>query len=248
MYTSIVVQGPVTTWTVPFVKRYCQLTDDVVFSTWEGETLDFKHPHLRVIHSRPPTNPGRGNRNLQIVSSLAGTQVARHRWCVKVRSDMFLPEFVRMQNYVIQHHTEHDLFVLSMYTKLVFHPRDHVFWGKTFDLQDLFDIPLDVETGHYHEWVHVRSEAYLGVRYYVRHGLVPPTFTQNMDEYLPDWAPKREQAMELHKALQGILFHPFPRVEIEWPKHYPGNYYPWDTTRKIYGEYTAIDSASNGVL
>ena len=68
------------------------------------------------------------------------------------------------------------LFVAATYPHLLFHPRDHVFWGKTSNLLMMFDIPLEynslsdkVQLGKYElaqYYDHfVRPETYLGTHY-----------------------------------------------------------------------------------
>lgn len=241
---SVIVQGGLYPWTEQYLRQYAALSDDVIYSGWTGTRLANPPAGLRVVLSEIPANPGMGNRNCQIVSSLAGAKLARHPWAVKVRSDMFLPEFGRMAAHVEERHAGpgHDLFTLSIYTKLPLHPRDHVVWGRTQDLIDLFDIPHDPTPGpDYDEGCDLRSETYLGMWYYARYFPEAQKFVHSPHEYLTDNAPRRAEALAFHREHWGRLFKPFPRVLLEWPKHYPDGTYPWARTKELYGESTAED-------
>lgn len=240
---TVVMQGQITQWTKPFIEKYLQydFIDKLIVSTWDDEQFDFDCPRVDIVYSQKPSNYGLGNRNLQIVSSRNGVFNVETEFCVKIRTDMFLPEMPRMQVFVKENWRKDRLSVLGMYDKLPLHPRDHVFWGATTDLETLFNIPLDEKTGTYREWTDLRSETYIGMHYYAKKDEKACRFAWNPYLYLTDDAPYKGEALEYAESVKGKYFVPFPKVQIEWPKHYPAGYYPWHLTKEIYGEYTFED-------
>ena len=88
------------------------------------------------------------NRNLQIVSSRNGLNLVTTDVAAKMRSDQIYTResMERMMKFYFDNcENEKQLFVAGMYPNLLFHPRDHVFWGKTNSLKNLFDTPLEID-------------------------------------------------------------------------------------------------------
>lgn len=256
MPITVVVQGPIYPWTADYVRRYCEmpLVSEVVYSGWQNEWLDFEHKKLKTVYSAMPPNPGIGARNLQILSSRNGIDLASCEpdgLVVKVRSDLMLLEFEKMHRMVLEGFLEHDsefdknlgvstgkIGVLGMYANFPYHPRDHVFWGYKHDLEALFEIPFDpnpaVSNPDYN--CHLRTEAYIGAPYYARWDYKISEHWNSWQIYLTDKAPRRAEAMGRHIEFGHRLFTPFPRLHIELPKHYPDGY-PFDYVQSITGEY-----------
>lgn len=238
MKLTVVMQGPVTQWTPQFIQKYKQIKSvkEVILSTWLGEDTSKCQDANIIVESKQPTNPGKGNRNLQIVSSLNGVREANTRYVLKVRSDMFLPQLEKMLECYVD--TANDsIKVLSIYPRFVFHPRDHVFLGTKDELTDLFNIPLDDTSGVYNETIDVRTETYIGMYYYSLFNSKIKTFIDNPLEYLTDISPSKNEAKRVYdKLIEGECgFTPFPEFEVEWPKHYP-NGYPFQHLKNFYGE------------
>lgn len=242
MSLTILLQGPVYQWTDSFVRRYKELpyVSEVIFSTWEGEAhadLIGVNNQIQVIKNVRPINGGAGNRNNHIVSSLAGLKEVKTEYVIKVRSDLFLPELSRMLDFYQAKKKDENIFTLSVYPRFAFHPRDYVFLGETSHVKEVFDIPLDDIYKPYDEWNDIRTESYIGMWYYRKYDTRIQNMINNRFEYLTDMSPKRKEALvvyhELLRAEKGFV--PFPKVEIELPKHYPQGY-PFDYCQRLYGE------------
>lgn len=234
---TIVVQGPFTKWTADFIKRYWSFpfVKDVILSTWinyEEESRGYD----RVL-SCYPENHGKGNRNLQIISSIAGIECAETEFCLKVRSDFFLQNLVEMYNDFKREFRPTQIRVLSLYPRFAFHPRDHIFLGTTHDLHTLFSIPLDKETLSYNEYVDLRSEAYIGVHYYRNFDARITKFIDEPHKYLTDNSPYRVEALDVYHNLirRRLGFWPFKEYPVEFPKYYPDGY-PFEHLKHVYGE------------
>ena len=117
-----------------------------------------------------------------------------------------------------------------MYPHLLFHPRDHVFWGKTESLLKMFDIPLEIngltdrvkisknELWKYYEYF-VRSETYIGAHYCSNYDDRIKLFLIDPQKYLFDNAPNWKEAYEVSKQLSKRIFKSFPKENIDliWP-------------------------------
>lgn len=238
MSLTVVLQGPVYSWTSSFARRYSELpsVSQVIVSTWEDDVIDID-PRYQIVRSKKPDNPGKGNRNYQIVSSQAGLRKVETDTCVRVRSDIFLPNFEEMLSFYQRHYDESQVYVLSVYPRFAFHPRDYVFWGETYYVKRVFEIPLDPESGPYDEWNDVRAESYIGAYYYSLFDAEIRKYLRNPRGYLTDKSPAREEVLKSYHTLlkYKIGFVPFPPFEIQIPKHYPAGY-PFDRLRDLYGE------------
>lgn len=247
---TVVMQGNITPWTEQFAKRYYEFpfVSEVILSTWEGEEIpEFCKHNLLILRNKKPDNPGHGNRNLQIVSSLAGLKAVLTPWAVKVRTDMFFPELTRMWFFAraqkLIHSNKIKAFPLSLYRNFAFHPRDHLFMGETKDVLSVFKIPLDPMPPQNNENYQVvcRSETYIGSFAYddkiANKRNWRYEFYKEPKEYLTDNAHQKNKSFEIYfsKIREKKVFIPFPRVNIEWPKWYP-NGYPFDMLEQVYGE------------
>ena len=238
---DIVVQGPVYSYTREFINRYREFSfvNRVIFSTWkENEVLYGDWDIDALVTSDYPNNPGLGNRNLQIVSSLAGINKITSSVVLKVRSDMFLPNLSEMWNFYCTQRVNNNILTLSLYSRYPFHPRDHVFIGSSQNVWDLFDIPLDkVQNTVYNQTQNVRSETYLGAHYLKKFEPRIEKFLEYPQVYLTDNSLFKAEALEISNRLiqERIGFQPFPQIPIEWPKHYP-NGYPFQRLKEEYGE------------
>lgn len=233
---TVIMQGPVyDNWTASFYQRYQEMSfvERVILSTWKGE----KFVKGDVIYNSKPDYSGIHNRNYQIVSSYNGILKSETEICLKVRSDMFLPNLEQMLRFFLDN-DQNQIYTLSIYPRFVFHPRDHVFLGTTENLKTMFNIPLDYEkcsqlnpSSNY-----VRTETYIGVWWYAKQEPKIENYIAEPINYLMDNSPKRNEALEVYHKLirENKGFLPFPRIPIEWPKHYPEGY-PFEKL-KIYGE------------
>lgn len=231
------MQGPVTKWTSEYIDKYKKFKSvkQVILSTWIDQSVAECNADT-TIQSHYPDYAGKGNRNLQIASSIKGVRESDSHYVLKVRSDMFLPQLEKMLEWYRDNATD-SINVLSVYPRYAFHPRDHVFLGTKDELDCLFNIPLDEERGAYNEWEDVRTETYIGVRYYSLFNKHVQRMIDNPKEYLTDKSPGRGEALRLTNKLirEKLGFSPWPEFPIDFPKHYP-NGYPFDFLKDLYGE------------
>ena len=220
MKIDIVLQGQYSNFTKVIIDEYKKLdfVGKIILSSYQRiDGLDVD----QVINDEffCPI-PGVGNRNLQILTSRAGIQQVTSPYCIKMRTDQLirLPSMYMMNKFFNDHRQDYRLFVLGMYKDFPYHPRDHVFWGYTTDLMNLFDIPFDTNP-HTDYNKNVRAETYIGQYYYANFDSSIEEHIDNPLEFLVDSAPRKHEAMEKDWAIRNNLFVPFPRVSLQWPKH-----------------------------
>lgn len=244
---TVLMQGQITKWTEEILQKYIshQFIEQIVLSTWEGENIPkiVLDNNIKVVYNKKPDNSGKGNRNMQIVSSLGGVREVKTEYCIKVRTDMYLPELANMTDIFVRNANRGQIYTLSLYPFFPFHPRDHVFFGTTTDIIKLFTIPLDNNDNvQYNEYDDVRSETYICMWYYALFNSEVYKFANNPYDYLTDKAPKRKEALKVYHQMitQRQGFIPFPEVAIWWPKYYP-NGYPTAYLQNLYGEIYGND-------
>lgn len=253
---DIVLQGPANTFTNEIAEHYLQLefVNTIIISCWKGDHIETVNPRIKLIVSDDIENPGLGNRNRHIYSSLIGLEQVTTPFSVKMRSDQKVSlEGMRLMYSFYENHKErqlsfHDnperpynqICVAGIFPSFPFHPRDHTYWGNTHDLIDVFSIPFDL-TSNLGEYIYtkwLRSEAYIASHYYSKFDSRVSNFIENYSEYLIDNAPRIKEAFEVNDAIIIKVFLPFPKVEFAWPKYefYTHNNY-YEYTEKTYGEY-----------
>lgn len=245
MKIDLVLQGPVYSYTGDIIRSYLQhpLTERVILSCWEAcnteslESID----RLTIIKNKDVTYPGVGNINRQITSSYSGLTKSSNPYTAKMRTDqLFSQEALSTMHRFFNTFSKPEgkyldgsrrlgkIFVLGMYSRFPFHPRDHVFWGYREDLLKLFSIPkaspLKVMTTAQQDssdyWTQVtRPECYLGTWYasLVDERVVP--LFSDYENFLPDSSPNLTAALNLSAELRDQVFSPFPRIDFSWPKH-----------------------------
>lgn len=254
---DVVLQGPYEDFTYEIIINYLELpfVNKIILSTWSSKLLttirDFKG-RVEIILNDYPDTPGVDNRNLQIVTSLNGLKKSTTPYSVKMRTDQRYSNssMCVMYDFYNQHNSvQSDLiFVPGIYPDLLFHPRDHVFWGKTESLIKLFDIPLEVNELTSKEFISkedlwkyydqfIRVETYLGAYYCSRFDQRIEKFLLHPETYLYDNAPKWREAYTVSREVTGKYFKSFPRAGIKliWPKKNMYEY-PYDSQRVGYGE------------
>lgn len=245
---DFVVQGRVYQYeTNELIKNLLALDfcDRIIVSCWEDCANTDTSDKIKVVRSKPPEYAGDANRNLQIVSSLAGVRESSSTVCAKLRSDQIISvESLRLMNdFHIENHEgsikgqSGAVCVAGIFRPFPFHPRDHIFWGPKEELVKIFDIPISRELHNGHrEYSRIsRAESYLGVHYAARFSEEAATFAGDAPEFLSDEAPRRAEAMKLSDILTAQLFKPFPRIQFSWPKHGLSSYH-YHVTEKM-GEY-----------
>ena len=166
MKLDIVLQGQYTDYTKFIISEYKKLdfVGDIILSSYQK--VDVKDIKQVVNDEFFCPVSGVGNRNLQILTSRAGIREVTSTYCIKMRTDQFIRphSMYTMYDYWKKNRAFYRIFTLGMYRNFPYHPRDHVFWGYTTDLMDLFDIPFDTNTNKDYN-LNVRAETYIGQFY-----------------------------------------------------------------------------------
>lgn len=216
---NIILQGLYSEYTRFIIEEYKKLdfVDKIILSSYQPiQGLDID----QVISDEffCPI-PGVGNRNLQILTTKAGLSHTNSIYSIKMRTDQYirLPSMYMMYDFWKKNKAFNRIFVLGMYRDFPYHPRDHVFWGYTTDLYNLFDIPFDKNNNPNYNH-NVRAETYIGQFYYSKFNSLVETHIESPQDFLYDSAPRRQEALDLDYSMRDQLFVPFPRVSLEWPK------------------------------
>jgi len=236
--TTLVVQGNTyLDYTEDFLNKYKDVFTNVIFSTWENETIAGNG--FIVLKNQIPTNPGPANINLQMKSSLEGCKLVKTPYTIKVRSDIFIKDIDKWLEFFSEHYVPKRLFVLGLSNIHWFSPRDHIWAGATEDLIKLFD--LEPMTSPYDSAPLITSlypELYLGLSYYANYSEEVKKFISEPDKYILTGAPLREQVREEWKKVGLRYMYPVPRtLKYTWIKTYPNRDYPYDETSALYGEF-----------
>jgi hypothetical protein len=224
MKFDLVLQGECSRYTLKILKTYKTLpfVNRTILSTYKNPICDDVDSEVEVVFNQLVTPRGTGNRNLQINTSQSGLTRVKAEFCAKMRTDQLirLPSMMMMYDYWQKRHQDGKLFVSGMYRAFPYHPRDHVFWGRTEDVRALFDIPFDPDPNPEQDYRYkTRAETYIGQFYYAR--LDPSIYEhiQHPIEFTVDQAPKLSEALEKDFRIRDKLFTPFPRISMAWPKH-----------------------------
>lgn len=239
---DIVLQGRYDADTDEVIAEYLKLpwVNNIIVSCWIDNATNKVYTNRRVkfVRSEYPFSPGTDNRNLQIVSSLAGLKLVRTEFAAKMRSDQLydVKSMNRMYEWMKKYHKSNRLFVAGTYPKLLFHPRDHIFWGKTSDLINLFSCPLEQNGlvdrirvkkddlfGYINEFT--RAETYLGAHYIAQFHPEINKYLLHPEKYLFDGAPEWYTAKKVSDRWTGEYFIPFPSTDINLKWKRKG----WDT-------------------
>ncbi len=250
---DIVLQGTYDEFTDEVIREYISLpfVRNVIVSCWKDNKSNYYiDDRVEYIRNDYPLTPGTDNRNLQILSSLSGINRVKTDLSAKMRTDQKYDydSMLKMYEYFIKNSSDKQIFVGGIYPDLLFHPRDHIFWGKTSDLKHLFNIPLEyggfsdkVRIGKDKLWQYysyfIRSETYIGAHYCSQFNDKINTFLLKPELYLYDNAPNIGEAKQISDQLTFKYFKSFPRTEINfsWPKKGMSQY-PYDDQKKYYNE------------
>jgi hypothetical protein len=241
---DLVFQGECRPITQQCIDEYSKLpfVDRIILSTY-ANSICFDIPkHVEVVLNDVVEPAGTGNRNLQINTSRNGLAVTTSTYAAKMRTDQFIrPHSMQaMYNYWDKRHEDQKIFVLGMYYAFPYHPRDHVFWGRTEDVKNVFNVPYDQNPNLEHDYRYkTRAETYIGQFYYAR---FDPSIQEHINEplkYLVDTAPKKYHALQKDYAMRDKVFVPFPKISMAWPSKGMNEYHY--NIGEMYTEYWAND-------
>lgn len=253
------MQGPIWPQTFVDAQNYLlsPLVNKVIISTWKGEPELESKQGIQVIYSEPLVNPGMGNRNRQLYSSRVGVEKAESPIVVKTRTDQRIDSLQTMYDYFLQNYQIEEkfldgsgpkgaIFVVGLFSRLPFHPQDHLFWGWKEDMQILFDVPLDPvvpnpnqvtdNSGAFTDYAHtvVRPNTYIGMHYYAKFHERIQYMVEHPEEFIVDAAPHLNVALATDRMYRDRIFKAFPRVLLWWYKHNRSYPYEWGVP---YSEY-----------
>lgn len=242
---DLVIQGPVYPYTHSIVRQYRSLewVNRIIVSSWKhDEDVPLADKNVKSL---PLSNNGIGNRNAHIVTSHRGLQEVQTEFCAKLRSDQIISNESMNLMYEYSLKRPDKVCVAGFYKPFPFHPRDHIFWGPTEEVYSVFDIPLDAQEkiemcemwpqkGSYASFT--RAECYIASQYLSKKDYRVKIMADNPRNFLVDFAPQWGEAKELSEKLMPKYFAPFPKIELEWPKHHLASY-NYEGCASFYGEY-----------
>lgn len=251
---DIVIQGPYTDFTDYIVESYLKLpfVNKIIISCWDDNKIPKNSRKVKVIRNKYPQSSGTDNKNLQIVSSLNGLRKCESDFAIKVRSDQRFTydSMMKMYDFFIENigkdlsyefnpeKPNSKIFVAGFHPNLLFSVRDHLFWGYTDDLIDLFDIPL--ETNSLIDYIKVpkkrlinythrftRTETYLGAHYCANFCEQINFFLLNPYEHLFDNCFYWDSVKQISDKFTPVAFKSFPKnlIQLEWVNWRPDGFY-----------------------
>ena len=263
---DIVLQGPFNNNVLFIADYYLELefVNNIIISCWEDDIIsEIKNNRIIIIQNKKPKQVGSGNKNLQIISSLNGLKEVGTEFTIKIRNDQkythksmmkmysFYEEYKekKLSFYYDQQKPRNRICVSGNFEEFSFHPRDHLFWGNTQDLIDLFSLPLDTwsitdkiryikpeDYSLYYEYF-IRSETYLGAHYLSNFNQKINYYLLDPKKYLYDKSECYQETKLLSDELTPKVFKSFPKegIDLEWYK-YNWETYPYQSQREKFGE------------
>ena len=161
---SVVVQGAISSQYTPTCFQSIRSAlpgAEIILSTWKGTDVRGLDYDTLVLSDDPgsfllnPDDGAQNNINRQIVSTKAGLEVAKRKYCLKFRTDMELRD-AGFLSFWGKYDTEqtpaqyfhYRLLICNYYTRnprilpLPFHPSDWTAFGLTEDVKKYYDLPL----------------------------------------------------------------------------------------------------------
>ena len=263
---DIVLQGKFNENVLHIAEYYLELNfvNNIIISCWDNDSIpQINNDRIKIIQSEVPENPGTGQRNLQIISSLTGIKESETEFIIKIRNDQRYTHesMINMYNFYEQYKERKLTFyydegrprnricVSGNFSEFSFHPRDHLFWGNKEDLIDLFSLPLEIgkvtdkikfivpeDYSLYYEYF-IRTETYIGSHYLSNFDQKINYYLLDPKKYLYDNSEKYGETRELSDKLTPQVFKSFPRegIDLEWYK-YKWKTYPYENQRSMFGE------------
>jgi len=258
---DIVIQGQYDDYVDELIEHYKKLdfVNNIIVSCWEEDKESVSLNGVKFIRSKYPDDWGTGNRNLQIVSSLAGLKQVTTKYAVKIRSDQkyshkcindMYDYFIKNKESALKFESNKDkpknsIITGGIFSPFPFHPRDHIFRGYKDDLIDLFNISLESssnEKSNYDVTTNIRTESYIGTHYCSNFDNRLKLFLKEPEKYLYDNCEKINETLLISDKLTHKVFKSVPSniIELEWPK-YGWTKYKFDSQRERFGERWAED-------
>jgi hypothetical protein len=138
---TVIIQGRLLQESYDFyVKNYRDFP--VIISTWIDNEISFKNlpPNFKVVLSQYPTDFGDQNFHLQIISTLAGLQMVKTKYSIKLRGD----EYWSNPNRILKSikYKPNKIWTSSVFFRAwqyaEYHISDHIIAGTTDNLLIMF--------------------------------------------------------------------------------------------------------------
>lgn len=252
---DVILQGPLHPYTPSIAYEYSKLpfVNRVIVSCWESDAEYDMPDDVFVLRNKDVFYPGIGNRNRQIKSSRSGLDYVATEYVVKMRTDQLVSfeSMNKLYNYYFSNcesslayltgkKPKNKIAVHGICRDFAFHPIDHIYWGNTEDLVDLFDIEydmieypknlLDSEFNHY-----IRSETYLTMPYVSRFDERVVSIMKNDRDFLYDNSENKKQALDVSHDIMDKIFTVFPKIQMNWIKYSMPQYH-----------YSVMETAAGG--
>ena len=245
---DVVIQGPYTDFTDYIVDSYLDIpfVNNIIVSCWKDDKESKYKQRVKFVRNDYPQSPGTDNKNLQIFSSLNGLKSCETKFSIKTRSDQRFSydSMIKMYDFFLSENNkkisyEYDperpynrILVAGFYPDLLFAVRDHLYWGNTKDLIELFDIPLEQNSlvdiikvpkekmKNYLQYF-TRTETYIGAHYCANFNEEVNRLLLLPKEHLYDNAIYWYYSKEISDIITPSVFKSFPKdfVTVEWNKY-----------------------------
>jgi len=147
MNIAIIVQGGITQMEYDFIRDKWG-SEQLIISTWEGNTTQFKSTDI-IIYNHMPDWKGVQNLNLQKISTVAGLNKAKemgYTHALKIRCDMY-PQYPQA---LLESMDWDKLNLLAWHNHKDGYIVDYIVGGAINDIIFLFDVDVN---GAYPEWI-----------------------------------------------------------------------------------------------
>lgn len=245
---DIVIQGPYTDFTDYAIDFYLNIpfVNNIIVSCWKDNKESKHKERVKFVRNDYPQSPGTDNKNLQIVSSLNGLKSCETKFSIKTRSDQRFSydSMIKMYDFFLSENNKkiqyeynpqkpyNRILVAGFYPDFLFSVRDHLYWGNTKDLIELFDIPLEQNSlvdiikvpkdklVNYTQYF-TRTETYIGAHYCANFNQEVNRLLLLPKEHLYDGAIYWYYSKEISDIITPSVFKSFPKdfVTVEWSKY-----------------------------
>lgn len=238
-FIDIILQGPMHPYTPQIAQEYMKLpfVNRIIVSCWETDPDYPINQDILVLKNKDVFYPGIGNRNRQIKSSREGLNYVATEYAAKMRTDQLVSfdSMHKLYNYYFNNcesiipysngiFPKNKIAVHGICKDFAFHPIDHIYWGNTQDLVDLFDVeydmteyPKDSKESEFNNYI--RSETYITIPYVARFNIEVKNIIKNPRPYLYDNSENKSEALKISHDIMDKIFTVFPKIQMNWIKY-----------------------------
>jgi hypothetical protein len=262
--TDVILQGPIVqsningmiidTLDLASEISKAWFVNKVIVSTWVDEPIHQRHENNKkiVIVQSEKMTPHLNNMNLQLKSTKEALEHCTSKYTVKMRSDQLVyPNSFNMMKSFVEFYIDDikikytngkspkgHVFVHGIDANNPYLPQDHIWWGYTEDIKEVFacdylneqilDLPPAGDPHYYDTKLNMPS--WIGLNYMKKFDERIQHHFENPHEYLYIVSPKRNEALAVYAELRDEMFRPFPKLDMLLIKRFPldGGRYPYD--------------------